>query len=485
MSLITAGICLAWSFAVSGSAEAGEVVMSETKSNTLIQVTSGTAQQLSDGLGNIFVGRTNQDLNGPATISIRRGLVEFNPSAAVPAGATITGVTLTVEELSGGTWSETISLSRMLRDWGQGTSFSLLGGGTAATTGDATWYYPFYGSPGTWAAPGGKAGVDYSALTSAATLISGGSAGQSFSWSSSANPALVSDVQRWLDNPASNYGWIMLGDESTGHTAKVFAGSNETSPNSPPQLTAQYIAPWTWTGSGGNNAWTNAGNWTNGSGSPPSGAAIVLGDSHSTNSIVDLVSAAPSISHLTFGANKIMTITDSAVGGGRLTLDNGVNPVAVVVFGSGDTIDDKVAVHLDSDAWITTAGSGDSLTISGDLSDGTGSRGIEKNGAGTLILSGSNTYTGGTTVAAGTLVVDSRAAIADGSNLTIGTEASLFFGASTLAAETVLPQAAPLTGTSAVPEPGTLAIIVFGAAAAVVARRRRAFHEVRLKWNKR
>jgi autotransporter-associated beta strand protein len=482
MSLITAGAALALLLVWTGLTNADTALMFASKTNTLIQVTSGTAQQLSDGLGDVYVGRTMQDGDGPATISVRRGLIEFNPSASVPVGATIIGVTLSAEELSGSSWSETVSLSRMLRDWGEGASFFPGGKGAPATTGDATWYYPFYGSPDTWAAPGGKAGVDYGASVSAATLISGGSVGQSFSWSSSANPAMVTDVQQWLDSPASNFGWILLGDESTAPTAKAISGSNETSPNSPPQLSVQYIVPWTWSGGGGNNAWTTAGNWTNGGGSPPSGAAIVLGDSHSTSGSVDLVSAAPSISHLTFGANKVMTITDNAAGGGRLTLDNGINPAAVVVSASGDTIDAKVSVRLDSDARITTGGSGDSLTIAGDISDGTAAHGIEKDGTGTLVLSGSNTYTGGTTVAAGTLVVDSRAAMADGSNLKIGAESSVFFGAAT--AEPGLLQAAPLTGTSAVPEPESFAIVAAGAAAAVVARRQRTRRKVRLIWNK-
>ena len=38
-----------------------------------------------------------------------------------------------------------------------------------------------------------------------------GAIGQ-YTWSSA---QMVADVQGWLDNPASNFGWLMLGDEST------------------------------------------------------------------------------------------------------------------------------------------------------------------------------------------------------------------------------------------------------------------------------
>ena len=155
-----------------------------------------------------------------------------------------------------------------------------------------------------------------------------------------------------------------------GQTAKRFGGQNAAAPETPPQLAVQYAPTWIWTGSGGNGPWTTPGNWTSGSGFPGSSAAIVLGDSHATGGTVDLLSAAPSVSHLTFDANKTITITSTAVGGGRLTLDNGSGPAAVVVSGSGQAIDGKVAVVLDSDAWITTSGSSDSLSIAGDISDG-------------------------------------------------------------------------------------------------------------------
>ena len=166
MSLKTTGCCLASLLAWTSLATAQSVVLPPSKTNTLIQVTSASAEQLSNGLGDIYVGRTNQDGQGPATISIRRGLVAFDIADNIPAGATITAVTLTMEDVMGLNGNQTVSLSRMFRDWGQGTSFFTGGQGAPATNGDATWYYTFYNasdpsaSP-TWTAPGGQAGVDY------------------------------------------------------------------------------------------------------------------------------------------------------------------------------------------------------------------------------------------------------------------------------------------------------------------------------------
>ena len=49
---------------------------------------------------------------------------------------------------------------------------------------------------------------------------------------------MVADVQSWLDNPASNFGWLVLGDETASATAKRFDTRESASP---PMLTIQYI----------------------------------------------------------------------------------------------------------------------------------------------------------------------------------------------------------------------------------------------------
>ena len=207
---------------------------------------------------------------------------------------------------------------------------------------------------------------------------------------------MISDVQQWLDNPAANFGWIMLGNENAGQTAKRFGGQSTTSPETPPQLSIQYIAPWIWTGGTGNAAWTSSANWTSGSSAseqrrrrscwviPVQAAAPV-----------DLLAAAPSVSHVTFEPGRAVTVTSTAAGGGSLTLDNGGSPAALAVSGSGELIGAAVAVRLNSDAYITTSGSADSLTIAGDVGNGSAAHGIEKDGPGTLILAGDNTYWAG------------------------------------------------------------------------------------------
>ncbi|MGA2752089.1 MAG: hypothetical protein ABSG59_25280, partial [Verrucomicrobiota bacterium] len=109
---------------------ADTLTLSPSLENTLIQSSAGT---LSNAQGNISVGRTNQDGSGPALTSIRRGLIELNVAGSIPAGATITGGTLTMTDATtGNNGSQTLNLYDMLQAWGQGTSYSSGGAGAAA-----------------------------------------------------------------------------------------------------------------------------------------------------------------------------------------------------------------------------------------------------------------------------------------------------------------------------------------------------------------
>ncbi|MBX3414465.1 MAG: PEP-CTERM sorting domain-containing protein [Pirellulales bacterium] len=229
-------------FAVS----AETISLTPDRDNTLIEQTN-PANQLSNGQGDIFSGRTNQG----AGISIRRGLIYFDIDAsAIPDGATITGVKLTVRDIMGLNGDRTHSLRRVLQDWGEGTSFFAGGVGAPATEGDATWLYTFYNATNpalspTWDTPGG----DFSSTVSGSTLISDDFGGlQFFSWSSSTpgNEQMIADVQSWLDNPAANFGWAILGDESVGQTAKRLNSSESptfTPPGVAPVLEVTYVVP--------------------------------------------------------------------------------------------------------------------------------------------------------------------------------------------------------------------------------------------------
>ena len=82
---------------------------------------------------------------------------------------------------------------------------------------------------------------------------------------------------------------------------------------------------------------------------------------------------------------------------------------------------------------------------------------------GSLTLTGVNTYGGGTTVLAGTLIGENRAAIEDGMSLTVGADLSAFGGV--ISAQDSASAVAPV----AVPEPGTLAFLAAAVCAIAIA----------------
>ena len=91
---------------------------------------------------------------------------------------------------------------------------------------------------------------------------------------------------------------------------------------------------------------------------------------------------------------------------------------------------------------------------------------------GTLTLSGMNDYSAGTYVPGGQLIVTNNEGIEDGTNLLVGfgTNDSPF--AAVTPAETSSPASTQITS-AAVPEPGTLALVVAALSGAAVYRRLR------------
>jgi autotransporter-associated beta strand protein len=85
----------------------------------------------------------------------------------------------------------------------------------------------------------------------------------------------------------------------------------------------------------------------------------------------------------------------------------------------------------------------------------TGSMALEKLGGNTLVLNGSDSYSGGATVNAGVLILSKNGALPYGSSLTVGPGATSIFDVSRNAAPAC---ATASTVAAAVPEPGTFAL---------------------------
>ena len=204
------------------------VSIQASKDNTLVQSGSGG---VSNGAGtSIFVGRVGTN---PPGNPIRRGTVAFDIAGNVPAAATVDSVTLTLNlsRLKTATL-RTVSLHKVLADWGEGTSSSGGGKGATATTNDATWLHRFF-SGSTWTSAGG----DYSGGASGSQSVGGFG---NYSWTSA---QMASDVQGWLDNSSTNFGWIIIGDEVTSKSIKWFHSREASSAANRPVLSVTYTVP--------------------------------------------------------------------------------------------------------------------------------------------------------------------------------------------------------------------------------------------------
>ena len=156
----------------------------------------------------------------------------------------------------------------------------------------------------------------------------------------------------------------------------------------------------------------------------------------------------------TLAAGTGGTLTLGTAAGGSITVLGGTHMISapLILAGSGD---------------IAPA-SGTQLTISGDISETGGSQSLTLSDAGTLILSGSNSYSGGTVVTAGTLIVNNSAALPDGTSLTVGAGGTFIYDPSVAGAP-----AAASAAINAVPEPGTLVLLAAGGLVLLVGAWRR------------
>lgn len=229
-----AALAMAWScwLLTASTSEATTMTFGAAKDATLFE--SATGLLSGGGDDGVFVGRTGQ-----ASGALRRGLFMFDLSN-IPAGSTINSVSLSlsVTKNSFGAAPSTMTMHRLLGDWGEGNVVPLGegGGGGTAAAGDATWLHQF--RPGDlWTTAGG----DFVAQASASATVT--TSGTTATWNSTG--PLVADVQGWIANPTQNFGWILRGNEGLASSARRFASSEFGPANSPqrPRLTIDFTPP--------------------------------------------------------------------------------------------------------------------------------------------------------------------------------------------------------------------------------------------------
>ena len=154
-----------------------------------------------------------------------RGLILYDLTS-IPAGSVINEVSVSFEVIrqpAAGVEHALFSLRRVLQPWGEGAQIpeneQSPGLGALAAPGEATWNNRFAGGAA-WSEAGGEAGFDYSLDQRAMTASVG--TGEIMTFES--NPELINDVNLWLTQPGTNFGWMLVTEsEDLVRTARSFA----------------------------------------------------------------------------------------------------------------------------------------------------------------------------------------------------------------------------------------------------------------------
>jgi hypothetical protein len=125
-------------------------------------------------------------------------------------------------------------LHRALKEWGEGDKGGTLG--SEATDGEATWLAAMHPNV-EWSGAGASGADDTDAKISSSVSMNALGA-----YTFPSTPNLVADVQSWLTNPASNFGWLMKSAaENVQQSARRFA--NRESGTGAASLTVTYEVP--------------------------------------------------------------------------------------------------------------------------------------------------------------------------------------------------------------------------------------------------
>ncbi len=173
---------------------------------------------------------------------------------------------------------------------------------------------------------------------------------------------------------------------------------------SPQAVLAQTLR--TWNGGGSDNNWNTAANWTTGTAPVATNSLVFSGATRvtSTNNLT---------ANTTFDS---LTLTQAGftLAGNALQLSSSGTDISSSGAGTNQI---RFATSASTGDLTISVGSGNNLSFQNGGNIG-GSGGLMKIGTGTLTLSGSNSYSGVTTISAGVLSLNSATALAGGGNVT-------------------------------------------------------------------
>jgi len=207
-----------------GNAEV--ITVEATDDATLIEDEMGL---LANGSGPaLFAGRTGQSIDG-----IRRTMVRFDLSGALPAKAIVERVVLNLYLTPSNDQISKVAVHRLLQSWSEGSAYSSGGGGAPSNSGDSTWLHTVYDYQ-FWTIAGGH----FVARASTNATV-----GESNSYTWRSTPQVLADVRLWQHAPHRNFGWILIGDEESSQSVKRFHSRESAIPEFRPTLTIEYRMP--------------------------------------------------------------------------------------------------------------------------------------------------------------------------------------------------------------------------------------------------
>jgi autotransporter-associated beta strand protein len=393
--------------AISGG---GNVVVSGTGSQTLTGVntyngstTIGASSKLALGSGG-SLGNTAVTVNGTllaqqgnggiaGTVSLNNGSTLTQQDGAI-GSLTLSGLSIAPSananlnyDLYGST-ADTISVTGgALGGSGNGViNFDYLGGGTPADTQEYT-------------VLSDASGFGSDTFSLGTNIITIGGQGFTVSLANSTSTAEIltfNDItQNYYWTGSTSASWSALANFATNHLGAVQQSFN-LSNTSNVFLTAD---------SASNYSQTLDGSYTINSLSLTGTSAVAPGNT---------TGAASNPIALTAGAGGTLTIDAST----SFTDADGVSYSVGLEVQPGSA-GGSIGANIDLGNTQTWEIDGNSLLVSGTIANGSGGDGLIKSGTGTLILSAANTYSGGTTVSAGTLALQSGGSIGSAGTLNV------------------------------------------------------------------
>ena len=179
--------------------------------DTYLRTSTGIADNTNYGAATTLLAGED-GTGGAAQLLIKFDNLVGSGTNQIPAGSTITGVTLTMQITTQATFTNpSFDFHRMLTTWTGASTWGSMGGGVSAGSGYSN--------------------------TVDGTITESGTG--SFSITNNAN--MIASVQAWVNNPSSNYGWWT---SNGGYSSRIaFASAENGTVASRPKLVVTYTPP--------------------------------------------------------------------------------------------------------------------------------------------------------------------------------------------------------------------------------------------------